>query len=78
VPNLIGLTAEDSYRDSYTPGRGTSGPHQGSPAALGEPKHVRRLADGETMSAKQRKAHDLRATGRDIQLIGEDDFLRAL
>jgi hypothetical protein len=30
------------------------------------------------MSAKQRKAHDLRAKGQDIQLIGEDDFLRAL
>jgi len=34
---------------------------------------MRRVADGETMSAKQRKAHDLRAKGHDIQLIGEDD-----
>lgn len=44
---------------------------------LGE-QDIRRLADGETFSAKQRKAQLLRAMGQDIQLIGEDDFLRAL
>jgi DNA polymerase-3 subunit epsilon len=44
---------------------------------IGE-QDLRQLADGERMSAKQRKAHDLRARGQDIQLIGEDDFLRAL
>ncbi|HLA17637.1 MAG TPA: hypothetical protein VJZ72_12150 [Candidatus Limnocylindrales bacterium] len=44
---------------------------------IGE-QDMRRLADGETMSAKQRIAHDLRAKGQDIQLIGGDDFLRAL
>jgi DNA polymerase III subunit epsilon len=44
---------------------------------IGE-QDIRRLADGERLSAKQRRAHDLRAKGQDIQLIGEDDFLRAL
>jgi len=39
---------------------------------------IRRLAVGESMSAKQRKALALRATGQDIQLIGEDDFVRSL
>lgn len=37
-----------------------------------------KLAVGETMSAKQRKAAALRLKGRDIQLIGEVDFLEAL
>ena len=44
---------------------------------IGE-QDIRRLADGERLSAKQRRAHDLRAKGQDVQLIGEDDFLRAL
>jgi DNA polymerase-3 subunit epsilon len=39
---------------------------------------LRRLAAGETMSAKQHKALALRALGQDIQLIGEDDFVRSL
>jgi DNA polymerase III subunit epsilon len=43
---------------------------------IGE-QDMKRLADGETMSPKQRKAHDLRAMGQDIQLIGEDDSLGA-
>jgi len=39
---------------------------------------IRRLAAGETLSAKQRKALALRTRGQDIQLIGEDDFVRSL
>ena len=39
---------------------------------------IDRLAAGETMSAKQRRAADLRLEGQDIQLIGEMDFLRML
>lgn len=45
--------------------------------ALGRQDHDR-LAAGETMSAKQRKALALRAKGQDIELLGEDDFLRSL
>jgi len=37
-----------------------------------------RLAAGETMSAKQRKAAEMRRRGQDVQLIGEIDFLRML
>lgn len=39
---------------------------------------IARLAAGETMSAKQRKAAELRRSGQDIQLIGELDFIRML
>ena len=39
---------------------------------------IQRLAAGQTLSNKQRKAADLRLKGRDIQLVGEDDFLRLL
>ncbi len=39
---------------------------------------IRRLATGSTMSAKQRKALTLRSQGQDIQLMGEDDFVRSL
>ena len=37
-----------------------------------------RLAEGHSMSGKQRKAAAYRSTGLDIQLIGEVDFLEAL
>jgi DNA polymerase-3 subunit epsilon len=39
---------------------------------------IRKLAAGETLSNKQRKATELRIEGHDIQLLGEDDFLRLL
>ena len=39
---------------------------------------IARLAAGESMSGKQRKAADLRVKGQDIQLVGEMDFLRML
>lgn len=39
---------------------------------------LRKLAAGETLSHKQRKAAELRLKGQDIQLLGEDDFLRLL
>lgn len=39
---------------------------------------IRKLAAGETLSYKQRKAAELRLKGYDIQLLGEDDFLRFL
>lgn len=39
---------------------------------------IRKLASGQTLSAKQRKAAVLRLAGRDIQMIGEVDFLTSL
>ncbi len=39
---------------------------------------IHKLAAGQTMSGKQRKAADLRVKGLDIQLVGEGDFLRML
>ena len=39
---------------------------------------IARLAAGENMSAKQRRAAGLRHDGQDIQLVGEMDFIRML
>lgn len=39
---------------------------------------IARLAGGQAMSGKQRKAADYRQKGLDIQMLGEDDFLRLL
>ena len=39
---------------------------------------IARLAEGETMSSKLKKAATLRASGQDIELIGESEFLRRL
>ncbi len=39
---------------------------------------IARLAAGETMSAKQRKAAKMRLDGQDIQLMSEMEFLRML
>ena len=39
---------------------------------------IHKLAAGQTMSSKQRKAADLRVKGLNIQLVGESDFLRML
>ena len=76
---LASMTRREAFQRVYDvggrPGDGVT--KETNVLVVGE-RDIRRLADGETMSAKQRKAHDLRATGRDIQLIGEDDFLRAL
>ena len=44
---------------------------------IGE-QDIARLAAGQTMSAKQRNAAALRLKGRDIQMIGEMEFLRML
>jgi len=38
----------------------------------------RKLRPGESLSAKARKARDLRATGQEIELMGEVDFLQLL
>lgn len=76
---LASMTRREAFQRVYDvggrPGDGVT--HETNVLVVGD-QDIRRLADGETMSAKQRKARDLRATGRDIQLIGEDDFLRAL
>lgn len=76
---LASMTRREAFQRVYDvggrPGDGVT--KETNVLVVGE-QDIRHLADGETMSAKQRKAHDLRATGRDIQLIGEDDFLRAL
>lgn len=39
---------------------------------------ISRLAGGETMSSKLKKAATLRAGGQDVELIGESEFLRRL
>lgn len=39
---------------------------------------ISRLASGASMSRKLQKAADLRATGQDVELIGETEFLRRL
>lgn len=39
---------------------------------------ARKLRPGEDLSAKARKARDLRAEGREIELMGEVDFLQLL
>lgn len=39
---------------------------------------ARKLRPGEELSAKARKARDLRAEGREIELMGEVDFLQLL
>jgi len=76
---LESMTRRSAFQRVYdvggTPGDGVT--KETHVLVVGE-QDIRRLAEGETMSAKQRKAHDLRAKGQDIQLIGEDDFLRAL
>lgn len=76
---LGSMTRRQAFQRVYdvggTPGDGVT--KETHVLVVGE-QDIRRLADGETMSSKQRKARDLRAAGQDIQLIGEDDFLRAL
>src|SRR3990172_6214058 len=39
---------------------------------------ARKLRPGEELSAKARKARDLRSEGREIELMGEVDFLQLL
>jgi len=39
---------------------------------------IRRLASGESVSSKHRKATEMRDAGHDIQIVGESDFLRLL
>ncbi len=39
---------------------------------------IKRLASGEAVSSKHRKASEMRASGHDIQIVGESDFLRLL
>jgi DNA polymerase-3 subunit epsilon len=76
---LESMSRREAFQRVYdvggTPGDGVT--KETNVLVVGE-QDITRLADGETLSAKQRKARDLRATGQDIQLIGEDDFLRAL
>lgn len=76
---LASMTRRQAFQSVLDVG-GTPGDlvtHETNILVVGE-QDLRRLAEYETMSAKQRKAHDLRAKGQDITLLGEDDFLRSL
>lgn len=76
---LASMTRREAFKSVYDVGGkpGDGATKETNVLVVGE-QDIRHVADGETMSTKQRKARDLRAMGRDIQLNGEDDFLRAL
>ncbi len=76
---LASMTRREAFQRVYDvggkPGDGVTA--ETHVLVVGE-QDLRRLVEGETMSAKQRKALALRTKGQDIQLIGEDDFVRSL